>query len=95
MTIGALRLTLLLPGCFSLKEKRSRVRPILARVKEKFAVAGAEVDHQDSLDAATIAFVAVSASRQVVNRTCDKIVDYVETLGLAEVADVDMELMNW
>jgi uncharacterized protein YlxP (DUF503 family) len=95
MTIGALRLTLLLPGCFSLKDKRSRVRPILAKVREKFPVAGAEVGHLDALDASTIAFVTVSGSRQVANRTCDKIVDYVENLGLAEVADVEMDLMQW
>ncbi len=95
MTIGALRITLLLHGCFSLKEKRARIKPILARVRDKFPVAAAEVEHQNVHHLATLAFVTVSASHQVANATCDKIVDFVESLGLAEVGETEMELMHW
>jgi uncharacterized protein YlxP (DUF503 family) len=95
MTIGALRVTLRLHGCHSLKDKRSRVRPILARVREKFPVAAAEVDEQDELGLAVLAFVTVSSSQQVVNSICDKVLNYVDSLGLAEVADSEIELMAW
>lgn len=95
MTIGAIRITLLLHGCFSLKEKRARIRPILERVKHKFHVAGAEVAHQNNHDVALLAFVTVSADERLVNGTLDQIIDFVESLGLAQVADSEIEMMQW
>jgi len=95
MTIGVLRITLGLHGCFSLKEKRMRIKPILARVQNKFHVAAAEVDHQDLHDYATVAFVTVSSSDKIANQTCDKILNFVEALGLAELADQDLELIRY
>jgi uncharacterized protein len=95
MTIGALRIRLLLHGCHSLKEKRMRLRPILARVRDKFHVAAAEVALQNVHEVGEVAFVTVSDSSQVANATCDKIVDFVESLGLAEVGETELELMHW
>jgi len=95
MTIGALLLRLRLHGSFTLKEKRMRIRPILERVRNKFHVAVAEVDEQDTTDEAVLAFVTVSSSDQVANSTCDKIVDFVEQLGLAEIADHELELIRY
>ena len=95
MTIGALKMTLLLHGCFSLKEKRRCVRPVLAKVREKFHVAAAEVAHQDAHGVAEVAFVTVSSNGRIANATCDKIIDFVESLGLVEVGATEMELINW
>ncbi|MDP8221892.1 MAG: DUF503 domain-containing protein [Candidatus Lernaella stagnicola] len=95
MTIGALKITLLLHGCHTLKEKRMRVRPILAKVRAKFHVAVAEVEHQNVAQMAGVAFVTVSDSGRVANATCDKIVDFVESLGLAEVGNTEMELIHF
>ena len=47
MWIGWLELDLLLGDVHSLKEKRSVVRPIVAELRRRFAVAAAEVGHQD------------------------------------------------
>lgn len=94
-TIGALRMTLLLHGCRSLKEKRRRIRPILSRTRDKFHVAVAEAEHQDAHHVAGVVFVTVSPSHKVANATCDKIIDFVESLGLAEVGDTELELMAW
>lgn len=60
MSIGYLHLKIHLPGCHSLKEKRSRIKPILARVRREFNVAAAEVDHQDIWQTATIGMVTLS-----------------------------------
>ena len=95
MTIGALVVYLRLHGSFTLKEKRMRVRPIIERVRNKFHVAAAEVDDQDVTDCAVLAFVTVSSSDKVANATCDKIVDFVEQLGLAELADQHLELIRY
>jgi hypothetical protein len=45
--IGVLTFHLHLPGCASLKEKRGRIRPLLARLHRQFNVSAAEMDLQD------------------------------------------------
>jgi uncharacterized protein YlxP (DUF503 family) len=47
MVIGACRVRLHLPGNQSLKGKRSRLKPILARLPREFNLAAAEIDLQD------------------------------------------------
>ncbi|MDP9395931.1 MAG: DUF503 domain-containing protein [Actinomycetota bacterium] len=47
MYVGTLRLDLLLGDVRSLKQKRSAVRPIVAELVRKYAVAAAEAGHLD------------------------------------------------
>ncbi len=53
--IAVLTLHLHLPGCTSLKEKRGRLKPLLARLHRQFNVSAAEVDLQDRHQEAVIA----------------------------------------
>ena len=55
MWVGVLEVTLAVVA-FSLKEKRGTVKRILARTRQKFHVAGAEVDFQDNMDGAVLGF---------------------------------------
>ncbi len=61
MVIGLCVVELSLSGCRSLKEKRSLIKPVLARLPKTFNVAVAEIGHQDVWDVAEIALVSVSA----------------------------------
>jgi uncharacterized protein len=63
MTIGLLTLHLLLPGCTSLKEKRSRIKPVLARLHREFNVSTAELDLLDKWQESVLACVMVSNDR--------------------------------
>lgn len=47
MSVGILTLTLYLPDCHSLKDKRRRIKPILARLHKEFNISVVEVAHQD------------------------------------------------
>lgn len=47
MWVGALTLDLLLGDVHSLKEKRSRVRPVVAELKRRYAVSAAEAGALD------------------------------------------------
>jgi uncharacterized protein len=49
MTVGILTLTLYLPDCHSLKEKRRLIKPILARLHKEFNISVVEYGHQDAL----------------------------------------------
>jgi uncharacterized protein len=60
MSIGLLTLHLLLPGCTSLKEKRSRIKPVLARLHREFNVSTAEVDLLDKWHESVLACAMVS-----------------------------------
>jgi uncharacterized protein len=53
--VGILSLHLYLPGCTSLKEKRGRLKPLLARLHREFNVSTAEMDLQDKWTEAIIA----------------------------------------
>ena len=59
MINGACRLRLHLPGCASLKEKRSRIKPLLARLPKEFNVSVAEVGLHDVWQSAELALVTV------------------------------------
>lgn len=45
--VGVLTIQLHLPGCSSLKEKRSRLKPLLHRLHREFNVSVAEMGMQD------------------------------------------------
>jgi uncharacterized protein len=53
--IGILTLHLHLPACASLKEKRGRLKPLLARLHREFNVSAAEMDLQDKWQETIIA----------------------------------------
>jgi uncharacterized protein len=52
--IGILTLHLHMPGCASLKEKRGRLKPLLARLHRQFNVSAAEMGLQDKWQEAVI-----------------------------------------
>ena len=53
--VGLLTLHLHLPGVASLKEKRSRIKPLLSRLHRQFNLSSAEMDLQDMWQEAVIA----------------------------------------
>jgi uncharacterized protein YlxP (DUF503 family) len=93
MVIAACRLQLHLPGCSSLKEKRSLLKPLLARLHREFNVAVAEVDLQDVWQSATLAIVAVSNEAPPVQSQLQHIVGWIErNRPEVEVVDAQFEL---
>ncbi len=64
MSIGVLTIQLQLPGCRSLKEKRSRLKPLIARLHREFNVSVAELSQQDSWERATLGCALISNNHQ-------------------------------
>ncbi len=60
--IGVLSLHLHLPGCSSLKEKRGRIKPLLARMHREFNISVAEMDLQDKWQGAVTSCAMVGNS---------------------------------
>ncbi|MCG5433416.1 DUF503 family protein [Mycobacterium sp. MYCO198283] len=63
MWIGWIEFDVLLGDVHSLKQKRSVVRPIVAELRRRFAVAAAETGSQDLHRRAGIGLAAVAADR--------------------------------
>jgi len=78
MHVGALTLELRLPGCLSLKEKRSRLKPLLAALHREFNISAAEIEMNDNHTLAVIACVAVANAKPHVERVLGGVPGWVE-----------------
>jgi uncharacterized protein YlxP (DUF503 family) len=79
MALGLLSLQIHIPGCSSLKEKRSRIKPLLARLHREFNVSAAEIGQQDVWQDATLACAYVSNSPSHTQRTLQHVAHWIET----------------
>ena len=76
----------------TLKEKRGIVKSILARGRNSFNVAAAEVDRQDDPGSALLAFVTVSESRVQARRLLEQLEErVVKERPDLEVVEVEIE----
>jgi len=79
MAIGVLTLHIHLPGCTSLKEKRSRIKPLLARLHREFNISVAEMERQDAWQEAVIACALISNDNRHTQRSLQQIASWVES----------------
>jgi uncharacterized protein YlxP (DUF503 family) len=94
MVIGVCRLDLLIGESQSLKEKRRIVKQIIDRVKHRFNVSIAEVGNNDLWQSAQLGLCLVSNDRRFTNSSLDTILDFIETINVAEVVKSDMEILT-
>ena len=76
--IAALTIYLYLPGCGSLKEKRGRIKPLLARLRREFNVSVAEMDRQDAWQEAVLACAMVANERAHLESALQTVARWVE-----------------
>ncbi len=82
MPLGVLTLEIQLPYAHSLKEKRAVLQKLRGRLRARFNVAVAELDHQDVWQQATLGVASVSNSRTVLEGVFRDVVAEAErTLG--------------
>lgn len=94
MALGLLTLHIHLPGCASLKEKRSRLKPLLARLHREFNVSAAEIDLQDVWQDAVIACALVSNDQAHTQRALQQVAHWVETSWPdVDLADDQLEMI--
>jgi uncharacterized protein YlxP (DUF503 family) len=76
--VAALTIRLHLPGCASLKEKRGRIKPLLASMQRQFNVSVAEMHHQDAWQVAVIACAMVANERAHLESSLQTVAHWVE-----------------
>jgi uncharacterized protein len=82
-----------LPDVGSLKGKRHVLKGLKDRLRRRFEIAVAEVDHQDSWERATLGLACVSASGRHANEVISKAMDYIEDNVDGYVIDVQVEIL--
>ena len=96
MIIGACELSLHLPESHSLKDKRQVIKSIMARVRNQFEVAIAEVEDQDVWQIAKLGVSCVSNSKQHANEILGNVQRYIEeTRPDVIISNVEIELISW
>ena len=89
VTVSVL-VTIRIASAQSLKDKRSVVRSLVERLRQRLHLSAAEVSLQDHVQSAQIGFAVVSGDRGVARHTADKAIRFVEDelIGRAEILDV-------
>ena len=76
--LAQLTIHLHLPGCASLKEKRGRIKPLMARLRREFNVSVAEMDLQDKWTEAVIACAMVNSDAVTLQQSLQSVAKWVE-----------------
>ncbi len=95
MVVGVCRMELYLHDNFSLKGKRQVLKSIGQRARKRFNIAIAEVADQDLWQKAVLGICAVGNDRQRVNSTLDQVIHFIEETQLTDVADSQIEIINY
>ena len=95
MVVGVGTIELLIHNSGSLKTKRQVVKSILGKVRSKFDVSIAEVDHHDKWQRCTVGFAIVTNERGHAHTLVENITAYVEGLHIAEIIDSQIEIVNY
>lgn len=94
MVVGIGKIVFRLHDCHSLKAKRKIVKAITGRLRNNFNASVAEVGSNDVYQRAEVGFTLVGNDRKVINSKIDKMFNMAEELGLAEMIDTEMEIVN-
>jgi uncharacterized protein len=82
-----------LPDVDSLKGKRHVLKGLKEKVRARFEVAVAEVDHQDVWQRATLAVAYVSADARHANTVVSKAMDFIEDNVEGQVLETFVEIL--
>ncbi len=93
MPVGVLTLELEIPYAHSLKEKRAVLQKVRDRLRARFNVALAELDHQDAWQRATLGVVSISNSQSLLESVFRQVLGEVENILGQDVASHTLEFL--
>jgi uncharacterized protein len=95
VTVGVLRLTLYLHENHSLKGKRSVLRTIKARIRNKFNVSIAEADDHDLWQRAVLGISQVGTDQAFVDGALREVVRCIDDMQIAELGEEQLEFLHY
>ena len=82
-----------LPDVGSLKGKRHVLKGLKEKLRHRFEISVAEVDHQDLWQRATLALACVSGDSRHANEVISKALDFIEDNLDGYVTDLHVEVL--
>jgi len=93
MAIGLLTLEIHIPDSHSLKDKRQVLRSLKDRLRGRFNVAVAELDHQESWQRAQVGIVSLSNDAAHLEQSLRAVLNEAEEILGRDLAGHDLEMM--
>ena len=78
VAVGLLSLYIFLPGCTSLKEKRSKIKPVIARLHREFNLSVSEMAHQDAWQETEIGCALISSDHTYIQKVFQQVIRFTE-----------------
>ena len=92
MRIAAMTFRLHAPWLHSLKEKRSIVKSLIAKLQNRYHVSAAEIDEQDTHHMIVIGLAAIVPNNAMADSLMEDISLFVEENTDAEIIDEEREI---
>ena len=93
MKIAAITFRLHAPWVHSLKEKRSIVKSLIAKLQNRYHVSAVEIDEQDTHQTIVIGVAAVVPHNAMADSLMEEISRFVEENCEAEIVDEEREIL--
>jgi hypothetical protein len=94
MIVGVMTTHMCMQGIGSLKGKRSIVKSVIGKLKSRFNVSIAEVDHQDSKTSGVLALAIVSNDTRFIEQQFDAIVNFMQRDGRFYLGQIERETFS-
>ena len=94
MIVGVLTTQLHMQGIGSLKEKRGIVKSVIGRLKSRFNISIAEVEHNDNRQSAILAVAMVSNDTRFIDQQLDAIINFMQKDGRFYLGRIERETFN-
>lgn len=94
MVTGILKITLYIGGMTSLKDKRSVVKSLLAKIKAKLNVSAAETGRQDEWNQCEMGFSCVSNEAAHADSMLSSVIRFIEFDARVEITNLYTETIH-
>lgn len=93
MIIGICTCEIFIFNANSLKSKRSVVKSIIEKSKNRFNISIAEVGENDKWQKSIIAFSTISNDQTIVEETIEKVINFFDSYSEIEIIKIKREIL--
>ena len=93
MIIGICTCEIFIFNANSLKLKRSVVKSIIEKSKNRFNISIAEVGENDKWQKSIIAFSTISNDQKIVEETIEKVINFFDSYSEIEIINIKREIL--
>lgn len=93
MIIGICTCEIYIFNANSLKSKRSVVKSIIEKSKNRFNISIAEVGENDKWQKSIIAFSTISNNQRLVEETIEKVINFFDSYSEIEIIKIKREIL--